>query len=276
MLVRLCVSVVSVGLVASAAPSFQSADGLAPGTFPSTSPMPVRLTGMQQQSCNPSRSTSTTAALGDQARLSSLLMLICQIPAYGKNQPTGWTIATGVAPISPTCPKDPLSKVPNQGYAAKVFSPQSSSGPELFEQLIKSDSAATEFATLRRALDHCKSFTESIPAKKNFTIQEPTVFHGHLTTLALPSYGDESAGFLQTIPLGSPQPVVLPKAARAFDRAHHLHLPALPKTITLFIGSVLVRQGDYLAMIAYFPGTQTFRAVQLELYVLPALTNLPS
>jgi hypothetical protein len=238
-------------------------------------PISADLTDALDTPCVARPSIPATTAAGHRSTLKRLLLTACDIPVYGKNDPAGWMIATGGGLNSPACPTHPLSKVRNQGYASAVFDPQSNSAPELFEELIKSGSAKAEFATLRRDLDLCISFTESIPPEKNFTVQQPTVFHGHLAPLALPTYGDQSAGYLQTIPVVLASPPAIPKAQRKFIRAHHLHLPSIPKSIKLLTGSVLIRKGHYLMLVAFFPGTLSFKPGQLEPYVLPALAKLP-
>ena len=67
------------------------------------------------------------------------LLSSCDIPPFG-NQPydTGWSAARGTTPLSVTCPIADLAKAPSHGFASTIFSPDSTSAPELFEQVIAS------------------------------------------------------------------------------------------------------------------------------------------
>ena len=49
----------------------------------------------------------------------------------------------------------------------------------------------------------------------------------------------------------------------------------LPPPGDLQTGSVLVRKGDYLILVAYFPGSSAFKPKQLVPFVGPALAKVP-
>ena len=90
-------------------------------------------------------------------------------------------------------------------------------------------------------------------------MQEPLPLQGSLKPIKMPSYGNQSAAFLQTIPvaLGTPS----------------IGIPANTR-VTLLLGSVLIREGDLILLIGYFPSTSEFTVNQLEPFVNPALAKL--
>ncbi len=94
-----------------------------------------------------------TGASASNRPITSLLLKAGELPDYGTGQLPRWTVATdgGQAP-SPMCPSHPLSKLRSQGYATVTFDPESNSAPELIEELVRSGSAAAEFAACKRSL----------------------------------------------------------------------------------------------------------------------------
>ena len=203
--------------------------------------------------------SSNAISSSNQRSVKSLLLTASELPAYGTTQPTGWmdTEGGGITP-PPMCPSHPLSELHAQGYASVTFNPQIDSGPELIEELVRSNAAAAEFATMRSILSRCKTFTVSIPDTPR-SPQPATTLSGTLTPLPFPTYGDLSIAMVQTLNL--------PK------------VPAgeVPISVpdSLQTGSVLIREGDYLIALAYFPSSATFSASQLIPFVKPALSKLP-
>jgi hypothetical protein len=74
-----------------------------------------------------------------------------------------------------------------------------------------------------------------------------------LKAIELPAYGNESAGHLQRIPLSAAMTGGHPGA--------------------LLTGSDLIRDGQLIILVAYFPSTQNFEASQLERFIGPALAK---
>ncbi len=189
----------------------------------------------------------TVTTVPNRGDIEHLLLSVDELPKYkadsvgtpgGGFSPTGWTVNTHLGPAPLTCPGVSLSKLSSSGYASTSYVPQATSAPAFFEQLVRSRSAATEFSSVRRSLDRCKPFSLlGLP--------------GHLSPITFPHYADQSAAYLQTFKL----------------------TPTLPGS--LLTGSILVRKGNYLMLLVYFPSTYTFRASQLEQFVPAAVSKLP-
>jgi hypothetical protein len=207
--------------------------------------------------CTPGTTTSHGPVGAD---LKGDLLSSCEIPPYGKSVVNGgWSAAQGTTPFSVTCPAADLSKVPSLGFASTIFSPDSTSAPELFEQLVDSTTGGSEYTGLLKTLKHCSTFVPQIASR-----------HGTLRTISLPRYGEQSQGFLQSIPFNLGP---LPSAVAKFDRGHHL--TSAPTKGTLLTGSVLIHRGRYLLVVAFFPSTSRFTASQLKPYIEPALAKVP-
>jgi len=147
-----------------------------------------------------------------------------------------------------------LSRLKAVSYVSISFVPQANSGPELFEQLLYSPSAAREFQAVKSEIGQCRSFEVSLPQSP----YPPFTASATLTPLALPTYGDESVAQLQTIKTLIKNPLICSGS-----------------TANLLIGSVLVRKGDYLILVALFPSACTFHVSQLSPYLRPALAKIP-
>ena len=195
----------------------------------------------------------------DQRSIKSLLLTASEIPAYRTTQPTGWMNAIGgSAAPPPMCPSHTLADLHAQGYASAAFDPQIDSAPELVEELVRSSSAKASFDMMRAVITRCKSFTASI-ADSPSSPEPSSKWKGTLTIIPFPAYGDQSIAMVQTLNL--------PK------------VPAgeVPISVpdSLQTGSVLIREGDYLIALAYFPSSATISPSQLIPFVKPALSKLP-
>ena len=194
----------------------------------------------------------------DTRPLTSLLLISSELPGYGDSQPSGWMNEDGgnAAPSS-MCPSLPLSALASEGYASVTFNPQSNSAPELIEELIRSTSATADFSTMRRTITKCKKFTTSL-ADLTTSPVPALKMPGTLTPIRFPAYGDQSVAMVQTL--------VFPKALTAL-------IPT--SNIPFQTGSVLIRDGDYLIVLAFFPSSSPFSPGQLVPFVKPALAKLP-
>jgi hypothetical protein len=212
------------------------------------------LTALSSCSGSPVEATSTTN--GGNVRLS--LLTAEEIPSYGTTQPTGWTVSTSASQAPPPmCPSHPLSKLNSEGYASITFDPQINSAPELIEQVVRSSSAKAEFAAMEKSIQNCKVFRVSVPGGP--TSSGPAI-PGTLTPFSFPSYGDQSVARLQTLYVSGE--VGVPE-------------PSFPPPGDLQTGAVLIRTGDYLLLLAYFPSSSAFTPNQLRPFVRSALAKLP-
>jgi len=84
--------------------------------------------------------------------------------------------------------------------------------------------------------------------------QESIPIQASLRPIKVAAYGNESAGFLQTTRLSA-----------AMTGGH---------SGNLLIGSDLIREGQLIVLVAYFPSTKTFQASQLERFITPVLAKM--
>src|SRR5579872_4339727 len=105
------------------------------------------LSALSSCSRSPAQSASTSTIDGS---VRSLLLSAEELPPYGTTPPTSWSVSTSgsLAPLT-MCPSHPLRTLQSQGYASITFDPQSNSAPELTEQVVRSSSARSEFASMQ-------------------------------------------------------------------------------------------------------------------------------
>jgi hypothetical protein len=156
--------------------------------------------------------------------------------------PSGWAVdASGNGSFLPaSCGTDtPLFTVDPGAYEAVTFSQTSNSAIQLFEEVVFSDTAKSSLTALEGILNACRTF-----------VAESQGPNGTLTPVSFPRYENQQAGFLMSVPFSASEDAQL--------------------------GFIIVRKGDYLVYLGYFPSTRPFNTRQLEPFVPVALAKVPS
>ena len=131
------------------------------------------------------------------------------------------------------------------GYADVTYQRSENTAIELFEELAFSSSPGSTFAAVKAKLDACRTFT--------LLKDNAGSLAGTLTPVSFPRYASQEAGFLMSVPLPDP-----------------------PSSYPLQLGYIIIRKGNYLVYVGYFPSTSKFNPHQLQPFIPLALAKVPS
>lgn len=210
---------------------------------------------------DPPASTSRATVTGGSGSAEAELLKVCNIPPYrgaggvthvhgDVRQPSGWVHVTSSTSLRPTCETDLFAGLYGTNPSSAEFTAQADSGVELQESLTHSPKSSGIYLTLLHIFVRCRSFSyRPYPQLPNggYTLT------GTYRRAVLPRYGDESGAFIQTVDV-----------SRLLDG----RIPNFPTCL------VLIRQGQYVMLLAFDPDSSSFQAKQMEPYVAAALASL--
>jgi hypothetical protein len=224
---------------------------------------PANLDSQSACSADAPASTSQTTVSSRSGSVEAELLGVCNIPPYrggagvtvvhgDLTQPSGWNLQTSSNSSKPTCQTDPITGLNRSKPSDVEFTAQTFSAVQLNESLTHSPKSLGIYRTLLRTLVRCRSF--SYRPYPHISYLDYTL-KGTYRRTALPRYGDESAAFIQTIDVA--------QALKGRMR--------IPNILTCV---VLIRQGQYVMLLAFDPGSSSFQAKEMKPYVASALASL--
>jgi hypothetical protein len=213
--------------------------------------------------CSPDTPASTnhTTVSGRSGSVDDELLGVCNMPPYrgaggvtdahgDVTQPSGWDRQASSTSSKPTCQTDPLTGLNESKPSIVEFTAQADSGVQLDESLTRSPKSTAIYLTLLHTLVRCRSFSYRPYPQSSYL---DYTLNGTYRRASISRYGDESVAFIQTI-----------------DVSQLLggRIPNIPTCV------VLIRQGQYVMLLAFDPDSSSFQAKEMKPYVASALASL--